>query len=92
MFDILKDSNGRFNKKNILPLIGATAGGIMAALNLAGTAHFHFSHGLSWKHNIDLLVTHIILSIIMISIFGLHTYLSADNIRKNKQIENLKAT
>ncbi len=33
MFDILKDSNGRFNKKNILPLVGATVAIILTALS-----------------------------------------------------------
>ncbi|MHC3898338.1 UNVERIFIED_CONTAM: hypothetical protein LBW93_05545 [Wolbachia endosymbiont of Nasonia longicornis] len=44
MFDILKDSNGRFNKKNILPLVGATVAIILTALSAVVAIPRFFSH------------------------------------------------
>lgn len=98
MFDILKDSNGRFNKKNILPLVGATVAIILTALSAVVAVPRFFSHpslssSLFWK---DLsyskfLANHIPLSIVIFLTLGLCTYLAIDKIRQNKQTENLRA-
>lgn len=98
MFDILKDSNGRFNKKNILPLVGATVAIILTALSAVVAISRFFSHPslsspLVWK---DLsyskfLANHIPLSIVIFLTLGLCTYLAIDKIRQNKQTENLRA-
>jgi len=98
MFDILKDSNGRFNKKNTLPLASTFAVGTMIALSAVAAIPRFFSHPslsspLGWKDPSysKFLVTHIPATIVIFSILGLCIYLAIDKIRKNKQIENLKA-
>lgn len=98
MFDILKDSNSRFNKKNILPLVGATVAIILTALSAVVAIPRFFSHPslsspLGWKDPSysEFLATHIPATIVIFSILGLCIYLPIDSIRKNKQIENLKA-
>ncbi|OAB82220.1 hypothetical protein WSTR_01880 [Wolbachia endosymbiont of Laodelphax striatellus] len=98
MFDILKDCNGKFNKKNILPIVGTAFIGTITVLSAAEATHAFFTHpSLSdqphWRDESygEFLATHIPATIASLSIGGLYTYLSIDNIRKNKQIENLKA-
>lgn len=99
MFDILKDSNGRFNNKNTLPLVSASIVVTMTALSAAVAILSFFSHPslsspLDWEgpSYSEFLATHIPATIVIFSILGLCIYLPIDSIRKNKQIENLKAT
>ncbi|MFP3021864.1 MAG: hypothetical protein ACEY3K_02605 [Wolbachia sp.] len=99
MFDILKDSNGKFNKKNVLPLFSATVASIMISLSATVVILKFFSHPslsspLGWKDPSysEFLATHIPATIVTFLILSLCIYLPIDSIRKNKQIENLKAT
>lgn len=101
MFDILKDCNGRFNKKNILPPVGASVAGTLTAFSAAGAVRGFLTHpSLSpsdhphWRDESygEFLATHIPLTMVCLSILSLYTYFPIDNIRKNKQTENLKAT
>lgn len=99
MFDILKDCNGKFNKKNILPLVGTTVAIILTALSAVlaiprFSSHPSLSSPLGWKDPSysEFLAIHIPATIVTFSILGLCIYLPIDSIRKNKQIENLKAT
>ncbi|KLT22989.1 exported hypothetical protein [Wolbachia endosymbiont of Armadillidium vulgare str. wVulC] len=98
MFDILKDSNGRFNKKNALPLFSFTVASVLTALSTAVAIPSFFSHPslsnhLNWEgpSYSEFLTTHIPTTIVTFSILGLCIYLPIDSIRRNKQIENLKA-
>lgn len=97
MFDILKDSNGKFNKKNVLPLFSATVASIIILLSAKVVILKFFSHPslsspLGWKDPSysEFLATHIPATIVTFLILGLCIYLPIDSIRKNKQIENLK--
>lgn len=109
MFDVLKDSNDKFNKKNILPLIGASIACVTMALfvvestneYLANSSKYDSSSSVFEKHSHvrewmdqahkDFLSTHIPRTIIGLSTLSILIYFSIDNIRKNKQIENLIA-
>ncbi|MFT4327926.1 MAG: hypothetical protein AB3P07_04955 [Wolbachia pipientis] len=98
MFDILKDSNGRFNKKNTLPLASTFAVGTMTVLSAVAAIPRFFSHPslsspLGWKDPSysEFLAIHIPATIVTFSILGLCTYLAIDKIRQNKQTENLRA-
>lgn len=98
MFDILKDSYGKFNKKNVLPLFSATVASIIILLSatvviLKFFSHPYLSSPIGWKDPSysEFLANHIPLSIVIFLTLGLCTYLAIDKIRQNKQIENLKA-
>ncbi|MGL9725499.1 MAG: hypothetical protein ACR5KV_02000 [Wolbachia sp.] len=98
MSDILKDFNGRFNKKNILLLIGAAFDSAVAFFNSASLIYVaSASSSLTVNFNMrinnydDSLIVHTFLTIVFILTSSLYICYSIDNIIANKQIENFRA-
>lgn len=98
MFDILKDSNGRFNKKNILPLIGIAFGSTVALSSAASLIYVTSTdYSLSVNSNMrtsndaNFLIFHALFTVVLILTSSLYICYSIDHIMENKQIENFIA-